>query len=117
MADSLTPPFDGEESLTSIVGRLATETRSLATAEVAVYKAKFGETASAYKSAAMFFAIAGILALAALIALLVGAILTLATLVGPGWATAIVVVVVLALAGILAMIGKSKLQTKSEPVS
>ena len=105
-----------DESLSSIVGRLASETKSLATAEVAVYKAKFGETASAYKSAAMFFAVAGTLALAALIALLVGAILTLATLVGPGWATAIVVVV-LALAGILAMIGKSKLQTKSEPVS
>lgn len=117
LADSLTPPFDHEESLSSIVGRLATETRSLATAEVAVYKAKFGETAGAYKSAAMFFAIAGVLALAALIALLVGAILTLATLVGPGWATAIVVLVVLAIAGVLAMIGKSKLQTKSEPVS
>ncbi len=104
-----------DESLSSIVGRLATETKSLATAEVAVYKAKFGDTANAYKSAATFFAIAGTLALAALIALLVGAILTLATLVGPGWATAIVVA--LALAGILAMIGKSKLQTKSEPVS
>jgi hypothetical protein len=58
-----------------------------------------------------------VLALAALIALLVGAILTVATLVGPGWATAIVVVAVLAVAAILAMIGKSKLQTKSEPVS
>ena len=106
-----------DESIASIVSRLATETKSLATAEVAVYKAKFGETASAYKSAAMFFAVAGVLALAALIALLVGAILTVATLVGPGWATAIVVVAVLAVAAILAMIGKSKLQTKSEPVS
>ncbi|KQN28375.1 hypothetical protein ASF00_11040 [Sphingomonas sp. Leaf34] len=106
-----------DESLSTIVSRLASETRSLATAEVAVYKAKFGETASAYKSAAMFFAVAGVLALAALIALLVGAILTLATVMGPGWSTAIVVVAVLAFAGILAMIGKSKLQTKSEPVS
>ncbi|MEG8017774.1 phage holin family protein [Sphingomonas sp. LR55] len=116
MSDPVT--LTGEdESLASIVGRLATETKSLATAEVAVYKAKFGEAASAYKSAAIFFAVAGVLALAALIALLVGAILTLATLVGPGWSTVIVVVAVLALAGILAMIGKSKLQTKSEPVS
>jgi len=106
-----------DESLSSIVSRLATETRGLAKAEVAVYTAKFGETATAYKSAAMFFAVAGVLALAALIALLVGAILTLATLVGPGWSTVIVVVAVLALAGILAMIGKSKLQTKSEPAS
>ncbi|MES3085219.1 phage holin family protein [Sphingomonas faeni] len=117
MVDPLTFATGENESLASIVGRLATETKSLATAEVAVYKAKFGETASAYKSAAMFFAVAGVLALAALIALLVGAILTVATLVGPGWATAIVVVAVLAVAAILAMIGKSKLQTKSEPVS
>lgn len=117
MDNSVTSPFDSDESLTKVVGRLAAETRALAGAEVAVYKAKFGETASAYKSAAMFFAVAGVLGLAALIALLVGAILTLATLVGPGWATVIVVGVVLVLAGILAMIGKSKLQTKSEPVS
>ncbi len=117
MDNSVTSPFDSDESLTEVVGRLATETRALASAEVAVYKAKFGETASAYKSAAMFFAVAGVLGLAALIALLVGAILTLATLVGPGWATVIVVGVVLVLAGILAKIGKSKLQTKSEPVS
>ncbi|TCP71598.1 phage holin family protein [Sphingomonas sp. PP-CE-1G-424] len=117
MVDPLTFATGEDESIASIVGRLATETKSLATAEVAVYKAKFGETASAYKSAAMFFAVAGVLALAALIALLVGAILTVATLVGPGWATAIVVVAVLAVAAILAMIGKSKLQTKSEPVS
>ncbi len=117
MSDPLTFTTGEDESLVSIVGRLATETKGLATAEVAVYKAKFGETASAYKSAAMFFAVAGVLALAALIALLVGAILTVATLVGPGWATAIVVVAVLAVAAILAMIGKSKLQTKSEPVS
>jgi uncharacterized RDD family membrane protein YckC len=117
LADPLTFATGEDESLVSIVGRLATETKSLATAEVAVYKAKFGETATAYKSAAMFFAVAGVLALAALIALLVGAILTVATLVGPGWATAIVVVAVLTVAAILAMIGKSKLQTKSEPVS
>ena len=117
MSDSVTSALDGEESLTSIVGRLAGETKAFATAEVAVYKARFCETATAYKSAAMFFAVAGVLALAALIALLVGAILTLTPLVGPGWATAIVVVVVLVLAGILAMIGKSKLQTKSEPQS
>jgi uncharacterized RDD family membrane protein YckC len=117
LSEPLTFATADDESLVSIVGRLATETKNLATAEVAVYKAKFGETATAYKSAAMFFAVAGVLALAALIALLVGAILTVATLVGPGWATAIVVVAVLAVAAILAMIGKSKLQTKSEPVS
>ena len=117
LSDPVTFAIGEDESLSSIVGRLATETRGLATAEVAVYKAKFGEKANAYKSAAAMFAVAGVLGLAALIALLVGAILTLTPRVGPGWATLIVVGVVLVLAGVLAMIGKSKLQTKSEPVS
>lgn len=97
------------EPVSSLVGRLVDETRSLASAEIALYKARIGERASAYRNAAIFFAVAGTLALAALIAMLVGAILSLATLVGPGYATALVVVSVLVLAAILAMVGKGKL--------
>ncbi len=104
-----------DETVASLMTRLVDDTRSLAGAEVALYKAKLGERTSAYKNAAIFFAAAGVLALAALIALLVGLIMTLATLVGPGFATAIVVVVVLALAGVLAMIGKGKLAPAKVP--
>lgn len=92
-----------------LVSRLVDETRTLAGAEIALYQARIGERVSAYKNAAIFFAIAGVLALAGLIALLVGAILALATLVGPGFATAIVVVVVFAIAGVLGIVGKGKL--------
>ena len=49
------------------------------------------------------------LALAALVALLVGLIMSLATLIGPGWATAAVVGSVLAICAVLAVIGKGRL--------
>lgn len=112
-------PFlnDEAETLPAMVTRLAGETRALAGAEIAVYKAKFGITLAAYKTAAIFFVVAAVLALSALIALLVGAIMTLTPLVGPGWATLIVVGGVMALAVILGLIGKSKLtpDTGKEP--
>ncbi len=103
------PLLTEDEPLPAMVSRLVGETRALAGAEIAVYKARFGITLAAYKTAAMFFAVAGVLALAALIALLVGLIMTLTPLVGPGFATLIVVGVVLVLAVILGLIGKSKL--------
>lgn len=98
-----------DEGVAALVARLVDDTRDLAGAEIALYKARAGERASAYKNAAIFFVVAGVLALAALIALLVGLIITLATLVGPGFATAIVVVVVLVLAAVLGIVGKGKL--------
>lgn len=98
-----------DDNVATLMTRLVDDTRSLASAEIALYKARLGERTSAYKNAAIFFAAAGVLALAALIALLVGLILSIATLVGPGFATAIVVGVVFVIAGILAVIGKGKL--------
>lgn len=98
-----------EESVVSLVGRMVDDARELAIAEVDIQKARLSERLTAYKGAAVFFAAAGVLALAALIALFVGLILTIATLVGPGWATLIVIGVVLAIAGVLALIGRSRL--------
>ena len=98
-----------DQNVSTLVSRLVGEARGLASAEVALVKARAGERVSAYRSAAIFFAIAGVLALAALIALLVGLILTIATLVGPGFATAIVVVVTLVVAAVLGIIGKGRL--------
>ena len=98
-----------DESVPELVGRLVEDTRGLVSAEVALYKAKVAERVSAYKTAAIFFAAAGVLGLAALIALLVGLIMTLATLIGPGFATAAVVIGVLTIAAVLALIGRGKL--------
>ena len=98
-----------EIGLPALVSQLIEDGRDVVRAEVAVYKAKAAERAAAYKGAVVFFAIAGVLALEALGALLVGLIMTLATLVGPGWATLIVVGVVFAVAGVFAFIGKGRL--------
>ena len=100
---------DDGESIATLVTRLTGDAREVARAEIALTKAKVGDAVGRYKNAAIFFAVAGVLALAALIALLVGLILTLATLVGPGFATLIVIGAVLVLAGVLAFIGKARL--------
>lgn len=102
-------PRPGEEGVATLVSRLVDDSRTLVSAEVALYKAKAGERVAAYKMAIVFFAAAGVLALAALIALLVGLIMSLATLIGPLGATAVVVGVVLAIAAVLGVIGKNKL--------
>ena len=98
-----------ELPLPALVSRLVDDAKDVARAEVAVYKAKAAERAQAYKGAIIFFVAAGVLTLEALGALLVGLIMTLATLVGPGFATLIVVGVVFAAAGILAFVGKGRL--------
>lgn len=98
-----------DESVPELVGRLVDDTRGLVSAEVELYKAKISERVAAYKGAVIFFAAAGVLALLAGIGLVVGLIMTLATLIGPGFATAAVVIVLLTVAGVLAMIGRGKL--------
>lgn len=98
-----------DESLPELLGRLVDDTRGLVSAEVELQKAKLSERVSAYKTAAIFFGAAAVLGLCALIALFVGLIFTLATLIGPGLATLAVVLGVLAVAGALAMIGRGKL--------
>lgn len=104
----LTPSVD-EAGLTTLVARLTSDAREVARAEIALVKARVSDSITRYRNAAVFFAAAGVLALAALIALLVGLILTIATLVGPGFATLIVTGIVLVIAGVLAMIGKGRL--------
>lgn len=98
------------DSIPQLVTQLATDARDVAKAEIALAKTKALFAVTRYKAAAIRFAIAGVLGLAALIALLVGAILSLATLIGPGWATLAVVGVVLVVAGLLAMSGKAALR-------
>jgi hypothetical protein len=105
-----------DESIPTLVGRLVDESRQLAAAEVALYKAKLGERVAAYKGAAIFFGAAGVLGLCGFIALLVGLILSLATLIGPGLATLAVVIVVFGIAGILAMVGMKRLAPAQEHV-
>ena len=92
-----------------LVSQLAGDAREMAQAEVALVKARASFAVTRYKWAAVYFVVAGVLALTAFIALLVGLIMSLATLIGPGLATLTVVGVVFVLAGILALLGKKQL--------
>ena len=98
-----------DEGISTLVHHAIDDARELASAEIALYKAKATERVSAFASAAIFFGIAATLALSAVTALLVGLILSLATLIGPLGATGVVVVVTLLVAGVLAFVGKGKL--------
>ncbi|AIT06058.1 hypothetical protein MC45_06210 [Sphingomonas taxi] len=102
-------PMTEDDSIATLVTQLVDDARGLASAEVALVKARVGERTSAYKNAAIFFVAAAVLALAGLVALLVGLILSLATLIGPGLATAAVVIGVFAIAAVLAIVGKGRL--------
>ncbi|WP_174279939.1 phage holin family protein [Sphingomonas bacterium] len=108
--DLQAPRLHADEGVGELVHRAVADARALAGAEVELYKAKFGDKLTAWKSAAVFFVAAVVLVLAAVIALLVGLIFTLAPLVGPGGATAIVIVATLLIAAVLAFVGKGKLK-------
>lgn len=101
-----------EAGIGQLVSQLATDAREAAQAEVALVKARAAFAVTRYKWAVIYFGAAGVLALAAFIALLVGLIMTLATVIGPGWATAAVVAGVLAVATILGLMGKAQLTKK-----
>lgn len=98
-----------DQGLGSLVGQAVEDGRAMVSAEIALYKARIAERLAAYKGAIILFATAGVLALCGLIALLVGLILAVATLIGPGLATAAVVLGVFAIAGLLGFLGIRRL--------
>ena len=98
-----------ERVICALVGSVVEDARALVSAEIELYKARIGERLAAYRGAVVLFAIAGTLGLCGFIALLVGLILSLATLIGPGLATAAVTLTVFAIAGVLAVLGKGRL--------
>lgn len=105
----------GEDTIGELFTRLTHDARDAARAEIDLFKARATSMVTRYKGAAIFFGAAGVLALAGLIAMLVGLIMTLTPSVGPGFATLIVVAVVLTVAGILAMVGRYRL--RAEPAT
>lgn len=104
-----------DASISQLVSQLAGDAREAAQAEVALVKAKAAFAVTRYKWAAVYFGAAAVLGLAGLIALLVGLIMSLATLIGPGFATLAVVLAVFAAAGVLALMGKAQLTRKVMP--
>jgi hypothetical protein len=97
------------QQLTEQTTRLAQKEIELAKAEMAVKGKRLGVGAGAFSSA-------GLIALFALGAVTTAAILGLATALEDWLAALIVAVVYLALAGVLALVGRSKVQAAAPPV-
>lgn len=95
--------------ISELAGRTIADLKTYARAEIALVKGQVAARAAGAKGAAIFLVAALLLAIGAVGALLVGLIMTLATLVGPGWATLIVVGLTLVVAGLLAWLGIKRL--------
>ena len=90
------------ESIPQLIVRLVADGRNYARTEAAYYRALAKERATAAGMAAMLGGAALFVALAVLTATLVGILLLLAQAVGYGWATLILLVAGLVVAGLLA---------------
>lgn len=97
-----------DEKIGELFGRLSADGKAYVQAEIGYYKALAADKGKKVGITAAYGIGAVVLAIAGLNALLVGLILTLATLWGPGWATLVVVGVTFAIAAILGLMAKGK---------
>jgi len=108
------PPSDA--SIAELVKQLSEQSSRLARQEVELAKAEMTVKGKQAGIGAGMFGGAGMVGLYALGALIAAAILALATAVAPWLAALIVAVVLAAIAGVLALQGKNKVQQATPPV-
>lgn len=106
----------GDEGLGSVVGRVVEDAKAYASAELTLWKTVASTRGSQAGIAAGMAIGAMLIALSALTALLVGAILSLRPLIGAAWATLVVVLVALAIAGVLAKMALSRFKRVAAPL-
>lgn len=107
--DSGLGPIGGRPGIGTLIGQLVEDGKGYARAEIGYYRALATERMRAAKSGAIFLVTGLVLLHGALIALFVGLVLSLATLVGPFWAMLIVVLGASLIGAVLAKIGLSHL--------
>lgn len=105
-----TSPREGNETLPELVSRVVDDAKEVARAEIDLVKAQAAAKLVGYRAAAILFASAALLAVAAVIGLVLGLILTIAQYWGAGWATLTVVGGFLLLAGLLGWLGTRRLK-------
>jgi uncharacterized membrane protein YqjE len=105
-----------DASLAELAQRLSEQTTRLARQEIELAKAEMAEKGKRISVGAGAFSAAGLLAMFGLGVLTAAVILLLATAIKPWIAAAIVAVVYLAGAGVLALVGKQKVESGSPPV-
>lgn len=104
--------FDPDDSIGDILGRIVTDGRDYAEAEVALAKAKLVSNVTAYKVPVLLLGGAFVFAIGAVISLFWGIAAALATLVGPLAGGALSALLALGIAAILAMVAKGKMEAR-----
>jgi uncharacterized membrane protein YqjE len=105
------PGVKTERSLSTLLSDLAGETVELFRQELTLFKTELQEKASRAGIGAAALAAAALIAFSGWLFLLLAAVYALAIVVPPWAAALIVAVLVLAIAGVLALIGKSRMRT------
>lgn len=98
-------------ALPALVSQLLADGADVARAEVRLAKAKLTTRLAAVKTAAILLVAAALLAILGLIGLVVGCVMALATLIGPGWAGLVVFAVLIVVAAALGWLGVRQLST------
>ncbi|MFA7587729.1 MAG: phage holin family protein [Novosphingobium sp.] len=114
----VTPPDFGiadpaERSLAADMRQLAEDAKALAKAEAEYQKARAAYAGGAARSIATMAVLAGTFAFFALMALVLGAVLTLAPILSPGGATATVTGALLAMAALFGLLARSRVRKAS----
>ena len=113
---AVAPADPSRASTGELVGQLGDQLTSLVRNEVRLAQAEVTQKAKRMGVGAGFFGGAGVVALLGLGALVIAAILGLANVL-PGWLAAVIVAVVLfAVAGVLALIGKKDVDKATPPL-
>lgn len=112
----VSPPSSDQSSISELLQKLTTQSSALAQREIELAKAEMTQKGKRLGLGAGAFSGAGLLALLALGAATAAAILALATTV-TGWLAALIVAVAyLAIAGVLALLGRSRVKAASPPI-
>jgi hypothetical protein len=112
----LAPPDPKDASTGELIGQLSDQVSKLVRDEVRLAQAEVTQKAKRLGIGAGLFGGAGLVALLGLNALITAAILGLANVL-PGWLSAIILAVVLfAVAGVLALLGKKDVQQATPPL-
>jgi len=106
------PPPD--DTIPALVGRLIDDGEAFVRAELRLYRARLVARADEARNGIILMVVALSLAQAVIVAALVGVLLVLRHLVGPGWSTAIVMVVGLVLAAFLGWLGVRQVKRATE---
>ena len=103
-----------QESIPTLVGRLIDDGEEFVRAELKLYRARLFSRLDTTRNAIILALVALFLAQAVIVAALVGMLIVLRPLLGPGGATAVVVAGGLALAALLAWLGWRQLLKATE---